>query len=395
IFNASNFMTTRNTFLVLMGGVLILALGFVLGARLIGGEDNWICDGGKWVKHGNPSAPAPTEKCGNAQNDDRKTSGVFVGFVQDTDFDTLIVKVETGGQQLQFLLDETTKVFALNGRGIADLRGLVKGYKVSVAWEEKEVSPGEMVSKAKEVRIIEEIKPAQVKETRIDSPQPNEAMTSPYKVTGAMPGNWFFEATAAVKLLDANGKGLGFAHAQSKSNWMTNELVPFEATLKFDTPTTLTGTLILQADNPSGLPKNDKQERYIVHFLPTVKIFFNNDKFDPNLMDCSKVYPVNRSIKPTLEVARAALEALFKGLAVGERNLGYLTNLNSGVKIQTLKIENGVAKVDFSSELEKAVGGSCRTAAIRAQITETLKQFPTVREVIISINGRTEDILQP
>jgi len=34
-------------------------------------------------------------------------------------------------------------------------------------------------------------------------------------------------------------------------------------------------------------------------------------------------------------------------------------------------------------------------AAIRAQIRETLKQFPTVDEVIISIDGRTEDILQP
>jgi len=33
--------------------------------------------------------------------------------------------------------------------------------------------------------------------------------------------------------------------------------------------------------------------------------------------------------------------------------------------------------------------------AIRAQITETLKQFPTVENVVISIDGRTEDILQP
>ena len=34
-------------------------------------------------------------------------------------------------------------------------------------------------------------------------------------------------------------------------------------------------------------------------------------------------------------------------------------------------------------------------AAIRVQITETLEQFPTVDSVIISIDGRTEDILQP
>jgi hypothetical protein len=34
-------------------------------------------------------------------------------------------------------------------------------------------------------------------------------------------------------------------------------------------------------------------------------------------------------------------------------------------------------------------------AAISAQIRETLKQFSTVKGVIISIDGRTEDILQP
>ena len=37
----------------------------------------------------------------------------------------------------------------------------------------------------------------------------------------------------------------------------------------------------------------------------TVKVFFNNTKSDPALLDCSNVYPVNRSIKPTLAVGRA------------------------------------------------------------------------------------------
>lgn len=98
----------------------------------------------------------------------------------------------------------------------------------------------------------------------------------------------------------------------------------------------------------------------------TVKIFFNNIKFDPGLTDCSKVYSVDRSIKPTLAVAHVALEELFKGLTVAEKNLGYVTNLNSGVKIQKLTIKDGLAKVDFSAELEKDGGGSCRTAAIIA-----------------------------
>jgi len=127
----------------------------------------------------------------------------------------------------------------------------------------------------------------------------------------------------------------------------------------------------------------------------TVKVFFNNDLFDPGLMDCSKVYPVNRTIKSTVAVARAALEELLKGLAEGESELGYLTNLNTGIKIQKLTIENGTAYVDFSEALQASVGGSCKTTAIRSQITQTLKQFPTVKDVVISIDGNIEDILQP
>jgi len=46
--------------------ILIILLGVWFGLRfLIGGpEDTWICENGKWVKHGNPSSPMPAEPCG-------------------------------------------------------------------------------------------------------------------------------------------------------------------------------------------------------------------------------------------------------------------------------------------------------------------------------------------
>lgn len=125
-----------------------------------------------------------------------------------------------------------------------------------------------------------------------------------------------------------------------------------------------------------------------------VKVYFNNDRMDPEF-SCNKVFPVEREIPETQAVAQAALEELLKGLTEKERAEGFFTSINPGVKIQSLVIGNKVAKVDFDEQLEFQVGGSCRVAAIRAQITETLKQFPTVDKVIISINGRTEDILQP
>jgi len=126
----------------------------------------------------------------------------------------------------------------------------------------------------------------------------------------------------------------------------------------------------------------------------TLKIFFNNSKLDPEF-SCNKVFPIEREVPKTQAVGRAALEELLKGPTEAEKNQGFFTSINPGVKIQSLTIEDEVAKVDFDEQLEFQVGGSCRVSAIRAQITETLKQFPTVKEVIISINGRIEDILQP
>lgn len=43
-------------FLVIIAGTLFLI-------RLISGEDDWICQNGQWVKHGQPSAPVPQSEC--------------------------------------------------------------------------------------------------------------------------------------------------------------------------------------------------------------------------------------------------------------------------------------------------------------------------------------------
>jgi len=126
----------------------------------------------------------------------------------------------------------------------------------------------------------------------------------------------------------------------------------------------------------------------------TVKVFFNNNKLDPTI-SCEKVFSVERSVFRSPSVGRIALEELLKGPTDKEKNEGYFTSINSGVKIQSLYIEDGVVKVDFDQTLEQGVGGACRVASIRAQIVNTAKQFPGVKDVIISINGRTNDILQP
>jgi spore germination protein GerM len=129
----------------------------------------------------------------------------------------------------------------------------------------------------------------------------------------------------------------------------------------------------------------------------TVKVeaYFSNANLNPNIMDCGLVFPVVREIPKTQDLARAALNETLAGPRWDEKNAGYDTAINSGVAIKSLSIENGVARADFNVQLEQGVGGSCRVGLIRSQITRTLMQFPTVNSVVLSVDGRVEDVLQP
>lgn len=100
----------------------------------------------------------------------------------------------------------------------------------------------------------------------VDSPQPNSLIKSPLTVSGSARGNWFFEASFPVRILDAEERELGVVPAQAKSDWMTTDFVNFSAVLDFKTPTTATGTLVFEKDNPSGLPQNDQKFEMLVRF---------------------------------------------------------------------------------------------------------------------------------
>ena len=95
---------------------------------------------------------------------------------------------------------------------------------------------------------------------RLVSPLPNATVSSPLTITGKARGYWFFEASFPVVLVDWDGKIIVQGIATAKDEWMTEEFVPFEATLTFAANSSAysnRGALILQKDNPSGLPEND------------------------------------------------------------------------------------------------------------------------------------------
>lgn len=126
-----------------------------------------------------------------------------------------------------------------------------------------------------------------------------------------------------------------------------------------------------------------------------VQVFFGNSEEDPQALDCSHVYPVERRIPPTDAVARSAIEELLEGPTSEERRQGYFTSLNRGVPIRKLEIENRTAWIDFGRAFEDGVAGSCRVEAVRAQVERTLLQFPSVHSVRITVEGREATALQP
>ncbi len=51
--------------------IAVLALWFFIRFVVGGPEDTWICVDGRWIKHGVPSAPMPTEPCGEKPQAER------------------------------------------------------------------------------------------------------------------------------------------------------------------------------------------------------------------------------------------------------------------------------------------------------------------------------------
>lgn len=94
----------------------------------------------------------------------------------------------------------------------------------------------------------------------LSSPQAGDTITSPVTLTGKARGQWFFEASFPITVVNWDGLIIGEGYATADGDWMTTDFVPFTATISYtidpETPYNR-GTLILKKDNPSGLPEHD------------------------------------------------------------------------------------------------------------------------------------------
>lgn len=224
----------------------------------------------------------------------------------------------------------------------------------------------------------------------ITAPAASSTVATPIQITGSARGSWFFEASFPIALM-INGQTVTTTHATATSDWMTADFVPFTASIKFSVTSNTPAELVFSADNPSGLPQNDKEFRLPVILVPgklsTADLYFydpNKDKDAAGNILCSKqgLVKVTRNIPQSASPLKDVINLLLAGPSADESQTGATSEFPlAGVTLQTVVIKNSVATLTFADPNNKTGGGSCRASILWDQIEATAKQFPTVKQV--------------
>jgi hypothetical protein len=219
------------------------------------------------------------------------------------------------------------------------------------------------------------------------------ALTNPFIFYGTTTA---FESVINWRLVDENGAKIseGYANVGSPDMGIPG---PFKVKAFFDlVPATKTGRLEVFEASPRDGSDTHKATANVTFPEKTqnITVFFGNSEKVIEGEECESVYPVERMIVIG-DAAEISMHELLKGPNALETRSGYYTSLPANIPDPNITYEDDGTHFDFTDALEYQVGGSCRVGHINKQIQETYKEATTNEYVIISINGRTEDILQP
>jgi spore germination protein GerM len=127
----------------------------------------------------------------------------------------------------------------------------------------------------------------------------------------------------------------------------------------------------------------------------TIKLYFLNEKMNPNLEDCTDVKPVSRTIPKTKAVANAALQELFKGVTPEEAKNGFVSFTPEETKgiLKSIKIKNKNAYINFNKVVYEQMGNATTScgSGFFSSIEKTMFQFPTIKKVFYAIESNPAD----
>lgn len=273
--------------------IIVLVVAGIAFFLLRGEEDTWLCVDGEWVKHGVPNAPKPTEGCGEK-------------------------KIE-------------------NFQDCANA-----GYAVMESYPRQCRTPD---GKNFTEDIGNELEKMDL--IRINDPRPNQEVISPINIEGEARGFWFFEADFPVKLLDGGGNVLASKYVTAQGEWMTENFVPYEGLLEFNVTEETDAILVLEKDNPSGLPENDDELRIPIHLIPSKTSKIEGWKV---YTDEKKGFSINYPSEMTLMKEAGGIKFLFLGSTQREG-----TELYDGIIFYVFKetYEQDTLKDFVDAEIEK------------------------------------------
>lgn len=126
-----------------------------------------------------------------------------------------------------------------------------------------------------------------------------------------------------------------------------------------------------------------------------IKLYFLNEKLDPNIEDCHAVKPTERIIPKTSAVATAAVKEFLKGVNDVEKAQGFVSldpKETDGI-LKSINIKNGAAYVNFNKSVYEKTGTATTSCGggFFSSIDAILLQFPTVKKVFYAIEGKPAD----
>jgi spore germination protein GerM len=119
-----------------------------------------------------------------------------------------------------------------------------------------------------------------------------------------------------------------------------------------------------------------------------VSVFFTHGNTG---IACARVVARPRALQSP-PLLRGALRALVAGPTAAERRAGFGGWFTSRTRatLRSVRIQDGVAHVDFHGALRQLVPGassSCGSALLLSQLDRTVTQFPRIRRAIYSFDG--------
>jgi spore germination protein GerM len=130
----------------------------------------------------------------------------------------------------------------------------------------------------------------------------------------------------------------------------------------------------------------------------TIKVFFHNEKLNPEMQDCNKAFPTIRTIPKTTAPAHAALDELFKGVTAEERAKGFWSfepETTAGV-LKGVRVSRGAAYVNFTKLAFEKLGNATTScgSGFWPMVENTLTQFPTIKKVYYAVEGNADDFYE-